>query len=140
MKKSNCIVLLITPVLGTMLVAGCGGGGSSTSRDVYNSLDDCLKDWNEAELCSQMNDDDDREYRSYGGVGTTRRYWGPTYYPSDRTVLYKGKTITPSTKSTTLTPFSVTSRSTPSSRSSVSTPRSTSSYGGFGGGGGGGGS
>ncbi|HEY8560918.1 MAG TPA: hypothetical protein VIL74_11140 [Pyrinomonadaceae bacterium] len=122
MKKSNSITLVIAPLIGTLLACG---GGESTTRDVYASREDCLKDWNEAELCEQMNDDDDREYRSSGGVYTSRPFYGPVYYPSDRAIVYKGRTIAPTGKSTTLKSYTITSRSSSSSRSStVSSPRS----------------
>lgn len=136
MKKSKNIVLLIAPVLSTILLNGCGGSDYSTTRDVYQSIEECKTDWGEQELCEQMNDDDDREYRRSGGViYAGRPFYGPAYYPGDRTVNYKGKTITATRTSTTMKPYSVTSRSSASSRSSsVSSPRSSStSYGGFGG-------
>ena len=137
MKKSKSIMLLIAPVLSTLLFNACGGNESaSTTRDVYQSKEDCLKDWGDQELCEQMNDEDDREYRSSGGVFVAGRpFYGPTYYPGDRAVMYKGRTISPAGTSTSLKPYSVTSRSSASSRSSsVSSPRSSStSYGGFGG-------
>jgi uncharacterized protein YgiB involved in biofilm formation len=139
MKKSKSIMLLIAPVLSTLLFNACGGGGAdeSTTRDVYQSREDCLKDWGDEELCSEMNDDDSDEYRRSGGVilAGGRPFWGPSYYPSDRTVLYKGRTISPAGKSTTLRPFTVTARSSSAARSSVSSPRASSSstsYGGFG--------
>jgi hypothetical protein len=136
MKKSKNIMLLIAPVLSTLLFNACGGGGGSqsTTRDVYQSKEDCVKDWGDQELCEQMNDDDDREYRGGGGVVYAGRpYWGPGYYPGDRAVMYKGRTIAPSGSSTSMKPFVVTPRSTSYSRSSVSSPRSSStSYSGFG--------
>lgn len=137
MKKSKSIMLIIAPVLSTLLFNACGGNTvADTTRDVYENREDCLKDWGDEELCESMNDDDSREYRSGGGVFFVGRpFWGPQYYPGDRTVLYKGKTVSPPGKSTSLKPFVVTSRSSSSSRSSVSSPRSSStSYGGFGGG------
>ncbi len=146
MKKSKNILLVIAPILGTILACASGGSGSSsTTRDVYQNKEDCTKDWGEQELCEEMNDEDDREYRRNGGVIVGGRpFYGPTYYPSDRTVIYKGRTISPTGKSTSMKPYSITSRSSSSSRSSsVSSPRSSSTtYGGFGGGGktGGGGS
>jgi hypothetical protein len=149
MKKSKSIMLIITPVLSTLLFNACGGNRSSyssyesTTRDVYQSIDDCKKDWSEAELCEQMNDEDDAEYRRSGGTYSGgRAFYGPVYYPSDRTVLYKGRTVSPTSKSTSLKSYTITSRSSSSSRSSsVSSPRSSStSYGGFGGRSGGGGS
>lgn len=137
MKKSKSIMLLIAPVLSTLLFNACGRSGeTASSRDVYQSKEDCLKDWGDQELCESMNDEDDREYRSgVGGVFIGRPFYGPRYYAGDRSVMYKGKAIAPTGTSTSLQPYSVTSRSSASSRSSsVSSPRSSSSsYGGFGG-------
>lgn len=145
MKKSKSIMLLIAPVLSTLLFNACGGSGGSsseTTRDVYQSKEDCLKDWGDQELCEEMNDTDSDEYRRSGGViYAGRPFWGPSYYPGDRAVMYKGKTVSPVSKSTSMKPFAVTSRSSSASRSSVSSPRSSSSsYGGFGGRSSGGGS
>jgi hypothetical protein len=137
MKKSKSVILIIAPVLGTILACGGGGNQPSTTRDVYQSQEDCAKDWGEQELCEQMNDDDDREYRRSGVIVAGRPFYGPPHYPGDRSVMYKGRTIAPTGKSTSMQPYSVTSRSSASSRSSsVSSPRSSSttstSYGGFG--------
>jgi hypothetical protein len=125
MKKSNSITLVLMPIIGTLLACSCGGSGESTTRDVYQSKEDCLKDWSDGELCEQMNDDDDREYRRSGGVYTSRPFYGPVYYPSDRAVVYKGRTISPTSKSTSMKSYVITSRSSSSSRSStLSSPRS----------------
>ena len=135
MKKSKSIMLLIAPVLSTLLFNACGGNESaSATRDVYQSKEDCLKDWGDQELCEPMNDEDDREYRSGGVIYAGRPFYGPTYYRGDRAVMYKGNTISPTGTSTSMKPYSVTSRSSASSRSSsISSPRSSStSYGGFG--------
>lgn len=137
MKKSKSIMLLIAPVLSTLLFNACGGSETtSTSRDVYQSKEECLKDWGDQELCEQMNDDDDREYRSSGGViYAGRPFYGPSYYRGDRSVMYKGRAVSPSGTSTSMKPYSITSKSSVSSRSStISSPRSSSSttYGGFG--------
>ena len=126
MKKSNSITLVIVPIIGTVIACSCGGSGESTTRDVYQSREDCLKDWNEAELCEEMNDDDDREYRrTSGGSYSSRPFYGPVYYPSDRAIVYKGRTIAPTSRSTSMKSYTITSRSSTSSRSSsVSSPRS----------------
>ena len=137
MKKSKSIMLLIAPVLSTLLFNACGGNDATTTRDVYQSREDCTRDWGDDELCQEMNDQDSDDYRRSGGVFIAggRPFYGPQYYPGDRAVVYKGRTIAPSGSSTTLKPYSVTSRSSSASRSSVSSPRSSStSYGGFGGG------
>ena len=135
MKKSKSIMLIIAPVLSTLLFNACGGNEPSTARDVYQSKEDCAKDWTEGDLCEQMNDEDEQEYRRNGGaIVAGRPFYGPAYYPSDRTVIYKGRTISPTARSTSMKPYSVTSRSSASSRSSsVSSPRASSTtYGGFG--------
>lgn len=135
MKKSASIMLILAPVLSTVLFNACSSTEEDSTRDVYQSREDCLKDWGDQELCQEMNDDDSGEYRRSGGViYAGRPFWGPRYYPGDRTVIYKGNTISPAGKSTSMKPYIVTSRSSASSRSSVSSPRSSgTSFGGFGG-------
>ena len=124
MKKSNSITLVIVPLIGAVLACSCGGN-EATTRDVYQSREDCLKDWSDGELCEQMNDDDDREYRRSGASYSSRPFYGPVYYPSDRAVVYKGRTIAPTTRSTSMQSYKITSSSSSSSRSSsVSSPRS----------------
>lgn len=127
MKQSKRITLLLSPILSAILFTACNE--ASQSRDVYQSEAECLKDWNEPKLCERMNDDDERHYHSTHGVGYPV-YWGPGYYGSDRTVVYNGREIAPTTRSSTLTPFATSSRTSAASRGGVSTPR-----GGFGGGG-----
>jgi hypothetical protein len=133
MKKSKAITLLLAPILSTLLLSACGGEENS-SRDVYQSREDCLKDWSDGDLCEEMNDNDSNEYRNNGGVyvGSGRPFWGPRYYPSDRSVSYKGRTIAPTTRSTSMSPFSVTSRSSSASRGGASSPSRSTSYSGFG--------
>lgn len=136
MKKSKTIALLITPVLSTLLFSACNRSEPSTTRDVYQNRDECLKDWGDQELCQEMNDGDSDDYRrTSGGVFVGRPYWGPQYYPGDRSVSYKGRTFAPTTKSSSMPSYVVTSRSSVTSRSGVSSPTrsSSTSYGGFGG-------
>lgn len=126
MKKSKLIILSLTPVFSALL-ASCGGDDPQT-RDVYATKEECIKDWNDGDLCDQMDDADDRSYNG----GTSRGYfWGPVYYPGSRTVVYRGNTITPRGNSTTLRPFSISSTSSSASRTSKSTPGGRT--GGFGG-------
>jgi uncharacterized protein YgiB involved in biofilm formation len=131
MKKSKKVTLVLTPILSAVMLVGCGGG-EDEARDVYASVDECLKDWNEAELCEKMDSDSENEYRrSHSGV-LYPMFWGPRYYPSDRAVLYKGREISPRGRSSSLTPAKITASSPSYSKSSASSPRS-SSRGGFGG-------
>jgi hypothetical protein len=132
MKKSKNIVLIVTPVLSAALLNACGGSQPRTfvntspaaspaatplpvstvapqtaqTRDVYSNLNDCIKDWGEKELCEQMGDDDDRDYRSrYRTGGTGRYFYGPGYSSSNRIITYKGKTLTPTGKVSKLPSF-----------------------------------
>lgn len=133
MKKSKGITLLIAPILSTVLLNACDSN-ESTSRDVYQTKEECVKDWGDQDLCEEMNDNDSNDYRKNGGVFVSRPIWGPPYYPSQRSVSYKGRTFAPTTKSSSMPPYIVTSRSSSTSRSSVSSPTRSSSttYGGFG--------
>lgn len=128
MNTKKKIALILAPIISVSALSGCGGD-EPMSRDVYQSQEECLRDWNDGDLCQQMPDDDD--YRRTHGV-MYPVFWGPTYYPSDRTVMYKGRTISPVGKSSTMNGYSVTSRSSSASRTSASSPRSVST-GGFGG-------
>lgn len=131
MKQSKKISLLLSPILSAVLFTACNEAGQT--RDVYQSQEECLKDWNEPQLCERMNEDDEREYHHSHGV-VYPVYWGPGYYGGDRTVIYQGREISPSGKGTTLAPFVTSSRTSSASRTGVSTPRSSSvSTGGFGG-------
>ena len=123
-------MLFVAPFLGSVLVGGCGDGDDEpATRDVYQSREECLSDWNDGELCSQMNDEERDYYDRDSGYNRGGVYfWGPLYYPSSRSVSYKGKTYSPASRSSSLKPFSVTSRAPSSSRTGVSSPR-----GGFGG-------
>ena len=129
MKKSKGISLVLSPFLGAMLLTACGEEPSA--RDVYQSKDECAKDWS-SDLCEQMNEDDERDYSSTHGHHGGHYFWGPMYYGRNRSVVYQGRTITPAGKSSTLAAYSITSRSSASSRTGKSSPGSVST-GGFGG-------
>ena len=130
MKKSKRITLFVAPMLGSVLFGACGDADPDepATRDVYQSREECLNDWNDGELCTQMNDEERDYYERDSGHRHGVFFWGPLYYASSRSVMYKGKTYTPASKSSALKPFSVTSRAPSSSRTGVSSPR-----GGFGG-------
>lgn len=131
MKKSKKITLILSPILSALLLGACGGESEQATRDVYQSTDECAKDW-ESALCERMADQDEQQYHSSSGTHYPV-FWGPMYYPHDRSVIYKGRTITPSGRSSTLPPYTISSRSSSASRTGVSSPRSGSiSTGGFG--------
>jgi len=147
MKKSKNIVLIVTPVLSAALLNACGGSTqpaplvstpttntpnpistvpaqTAQTRDVYNNLNDCLKDWVDKELCEQMNEDDDKDYKKrYKTGGKSRYFYGPGYSSVDRIIVYKGKTITPTGKVTTKMPTFTSSA--PSSKPITGTTAST---------------
>ena len=160
MKKSKNIVLIVTPVLGAALLNACGGSSqprplantapattpvttqnpvippqTAQTRDVYNTIDDCIKDWGERDLCEQMGDDDDRDYRSKYKTKTTGKFfYGPQYSTNNRIITYKGKTLTPTGKVSKLPTYvssvpasKTTSGTVPTSKTSTSTTTSSSS-------------
>lgn len=157
MKKSKNIVLIVTPVLSAALLNACTGSQPRTvvnpttattpvstplpvstvapqtaqTRDVYSNLNDCIKDWSDKELCEQMGDDDDRDYRSrYKTSGTGRYFYGPRYSSSSRIITYKGKTFTPTGKTTKMPSYVSavpTSKTTSSTTTSKTTTGSTTS-------------
>lgn len=128
MSTKKKIALSLVPLLGVTVLSGCGE--EPQTRDVYNSREECMQDWNDGDLCTQMPDDDD--YRRSHGVYHPV-FWGPTYYHGDRTVSYKGKTISPTKMSSSRPSYSITSRSSSAARSGVSSPARSVSTGGFGG-------
>jgi uncharacterized protein YgiB involved in biofilm formation len=134
MSTIKTIALSLVPLLGATVLTGCGE--EPMTRDVYNSREECMQDWNDGELCTQMPDDDD--YRRSHGVHHPI-FWGPTYYHGDRKVSYKGQTVSPVRQSSSRPAYSITSRSPSYSRSGVSSPARSVSSGGFGGRSGGGG-
>jgi hypothetical protein len=145
MKKSKNIVLIVTPVISAALFNACGGSSSqpyplanatattatpyplstaapetTQTRDVYNNLDDCVKDWVDKELCEQMSEDDDKDYKKrYKTGGKNRYFFGPSYSSNNRIITYKGKTITPTGKVATKMPSFVSS--VPSSKTTTGT-------------------
>jgi uncharacterized protein YgiB involved in biofilm formation len=128
MSTKKKISLTLIPLLGVTVLSGCGE--EPQTRDVYNSREECLQDWNDGDLCSQIPDDD--EYRRSHGVYHPI-FWGPSYYPSERKVVYKGQTVSPVRQSSTRPSYSITSRSSSVARSGVSSPARSVSTGGFGG-------
>lgn len=134
MKKSNKINLVLGPILTALLVGACGESGRSEpgTRDVYQNVDECAKDWDSA-LCERMANQDEQQYHNQHGVHYPV-FWGPMYYPHDRAVIYQGRTIAPSGRSSTIPPYTISSTSSSTSKTGASSPRSTSTRtGGFGG-------
>lgn len=124
MKKSGQIILAIAPLLTAGLA--CGSSDDPQDRDVYQTKEQCVQDWNDGDLCERMDENDERSYHgSHHGY-----FWGPIYYRGDRSVNYKGRTITGGTSGSSMRPYSLSSSSSSAARSSKST---ASTSGGFGG-------
>ena len=133
-RRSRKVALFLVPVL----LAGCSDVEDAQQRDVYTKFEDCMADWGQQELCVQLGQADAAQFAEEttgvqgGGSGAhTILFWGPHYYPSDRSVIHNGRTITPSRNSAMSRPFHVTERSSASAKTSASKP-STVSRGGFG--------
>lgn len=114
-SKLSLVVLLATTV------AACDDKTPTSEekkhigqRDVYNSLEDCVADWGDTELCQQEMKAA-REHAekmaaaqaksgSGGGMPIIAPiFWGPTYYGDSRSVTHNGVTRTPTTSTATRT-------------------------------------
>lgn len=114
MKKVSTLSLVV--VLASMVTA-CDTTDHSnedkpkiTQRDVYNSLEDCVADWGDTDLCTQQM----KEAREHAekmaklqgnnsGAAFVPIFWGPSYYGDTRSVTHNGQTITPATSKATRT-------------------------------------
>ncbi len=133
-RRSRTVALLLVPTL----ITACGDMKEAQQRDVYTKFEDCMADWGQQELCVQLGQADAAQFaedttgvQGGGSASNTLLFWGPHYYPSDRSVVYNNRTITPSRNSAMSRPFRVSERSSPSAKTSASKP-STVSRGGFG--------
>ncbi len=139
MRRTRNLSLVLVPIL----LAACGGDiPAEQQRDVYTKFEDCMADWGKMELCQQLGEADARQFAeattgvSGGGGGSHLIFWGPSYYPGDRAVMYNGQTVVPTANRAMSRPFAVRSTSSAAARTSPATARATSvSRGGFGGGG-----
>jgi hypothetical protein len=137
MENKKKAVLMLTPLLAATVITGCGDA-EQTKRDVYSSQEECIKDWGDAEMCTRPPKEDEDEYYRHNHGVYHPIFWGPTYYGSDRTVVYKGQTISPTTRNSSMAPYGITSRSSSSAGVSAGSPRGGSfsrggTTGGFGG-------
>lgn len=117
MKKISQLSLVVL-LAGT--VAACDAtdhtkeqsGQKIGQRDVYNSLEDCVADWGDTELCTQQMKEA-REHaekmaaaqaKSGGSVPAILPiFWGPTYYGDTRSVTHNGREYTPTSSKATRT-------------------------------------
>lgn len=130
-RRTKNLSLVLVPIL----IAGCGiDDVSSMQRDVYTKFEDCMADWGKTELCQQMQQSDAQKFATQttgvqGGGGSHVIFWGPSYYPGDRGVIYNGQNYTPRSNLAMSRPFAVTSSSSALARTSPATPRPSSMVG-----------
>lgn len=140
MRKKKRATQKLALVLVPALLAMSGCASDETQRDVYTRFEDCVADWGKPELCQQIAEAEAKQFAQNQGVASASGahpiiFWGPSYYPSDRAVLFNGQTYAPKTNKAMSRPFMVGSRSSSIAKSSPGTARTTSfSRGGFGGG------
>ncbi len=122
----NPLPLLIIPAL--LAMTGCQQ--SNVQRDVYKSKEECSSDWGANDLCEEVPEEEVRNQGAHSTVFINGgRFWGPAYYPGDRSVNYNGQTFSaryPAAKQ----PFISVSNG---SRAAMSSPGKPVSRGGFGG-------
>lgn len=130
-----------------LLLTACGDPGASEikQRDVYHSLEDCVADWGEVELCERQiaqakADAEKNKQTSSSSSVPAFIFFGPSYTGSDRYVAHNGRTYVPSTTRAVSTghftgsnptpvyrsPTAVSATVTPHSSSVTSTVRSPS--------------
>lgn len=136
-RMSTAISLVLIPVL----LAACDTGQPpDQQRDVYRKFEDCMADWGKTELCQQLGQADAAQFatettgstQSSSG-GSTFIYWGPSYFPDNRSVAYGGQSYQPKTNRAMSRPFMVRSTSSVAARTSPATAgRSSVARGGFG--------
>lgn len=117
MNKKSISTLALVAILSTT-VAACDDKSSETSenktrigqRDVYTTLDDCVADWGDTELCQQemkaAREHAEKMAAAQGHSGSaipSMIFWGPTYYGDSRSVVHNGVTRTPTTSNATRT-------------------------------------
>ena len=74
-RKSSLRVVLI----GAAALSACDSGPGYTNRDMYASAEECQKDWGRPEYCEPG-------VRSgYGGSGSSRVWYGPSYGSNSNT-------------------------------------------------------
>ncbi|GGC72575.1 hypothetical protein GCM10011396_19650 [Undibacterium terreum] len=81
---------LATTLAASTALSGCGNSGSSTTiRDGYTSLDDCVKDWGSADKCQRPPGSTGGS--SHGGSGVSH-YYGPSYSEGGREAAQRSAT------------------------------------------------
>ena len=75
-------------------VKGCEGDESTVQRDVYQTKQSCVEDWNQEALCQETG-----EHAGGGGHFSSggHSYMGPAYFENDRRVAYQGNEFSPRT-------------------------------------------
>jgi hypothetical protein len=135
MKRTQSLKLVLIP---TIALAACDST-DHIQRDMYTKVSDCMADWSDSALCSQVPADAALEYSQTTGAASiasgeagpiteehkdsqqsghssvvpSMLFWGPNYASGSRSVDYNGATYTPSSNNAARAAFNV-------SRSSLS--------------------
>lgn len=130
------IVLVLVPAL---MGLGCTPEPEQ-QRDVYKRVEDCMIDWGDAALCTEMAKAEAQQFAasSQGDAavqgGSSVFFWGPSYYPGERSVDYNGRTYHARSYSGLSQPYRLNANSSAAARRSPGMARqSAASRGGFGG-------
>lgn len=85
----------ITSALCIVGLLGCDSE-RNIQRDVYQSKDDCMKDWEWEKLCEEEISSSSSSGSSASSYHSSPRYFGPGYYVGEREVeLNNGEKIKP---------------------------------------------
>lgn len=102
------LILLLMSTVAACDTTAVSTGDTPSQRDVYVSVDDCIKDWGDTDLCEKTLADAKEAKEAAakiaqagGGSGTSSVipvFMGPSYTPGARYANYNGQQIVPNTQ------------------------------------------
>jgi len=107
MKHINLPIVVALSI--TVSACDISGSDKPAQRDVYTSLEDCVIDWGDTELCQremkEAREHAEKMAKASGSIdgGFVPIFMGPTYYGDSRSVTHNGRKITPITTSSVRT-------------------------------------
>lgn len=93
MKREISLIALLSASL-----VACDPGSQIVQRDVYHSLEECVADWGELELCERQQKQNEEKAKAVASAGNTAAaiiFFGPSYHGNDRYVAHNGQTYAP---------------------------------------------
>ena len=164
MKKNKYPPVLVLPMTIATILVACTDEQFTTGnmidtliQDKYLSIEDCIKDWKNAELCSPekkdepvlsntlntkyteivngvpvSNTSEDKNKDNNGSSFTPLYFYGPSYYPNNRAVAFQSRPYSPTTSSSIGTTYNLINKAKavpvePAARSSYSSSSATNS-------------